>query len=84
VGFQIALTPEQVSEMWAYLRGCVNEVESYLRADDIDGANDFMDKVMKDGGKGAHDLVLDAIAGLRGQANWRTFTMRECEACPED
>lgn len=77
VGFQITLTEDQVSQMWAYLARCVNEVESYLRGDDITGANAFMDQVLNEAGKGCHDLVLDTIARLRGQADWRTFTPRE-------
>jgi hypothetical protein len=77
VGFQITLTEDQVAQVWAYLRGCVAEVESLLSGDDIDGANDFMDQVLKDGGQGCHDLVLDTIARIRGQANWRTFIPRE-------
>ncbi|WP_158853172.1 hypothetical protein [Saccharothrix deserti] len=77
MGFQITLTEDQVSQMWAYLAHCVNEVESYLRDDDITGANAFMDRVLNDAGKGCHDLVLDTIARLRGQTAWRTFISRE-------
>ncbi|KOX33783.1 hypothetical protein ADK67_05450 [Saccharothrix sp. NRRL B-16348] len=73
MGFQITLTEEQVSQMWAYLARCVNEVESYLRDGDIAGANAFMDEVLNEAGKGCHDLVLDTSARLRGQADWRTF-----------
>lgn len=77
MGFQITLTEEQIAQMWAYLRRCVAEVESFLDADDIDGANEFMDQVLRDTGEGTHDLVLDTIARLRGQAGWRTFVPRE-------
>ena len=77
MGFQITLTSEQKAQMWAYLRRKVNEVESHLRADDINGANDLMDGVVNDAGMGAHDLILDAIAGLRGQTGWRTFVPRD-------
>ncbi|WP_033438398.1 hypothetical protein [Saccharothrix sp. NRRL B-16314] len=71
--FQITLTEDQVTQLWAYLRRCVAEVESYLAADDLDGANDFMDQVVADAGQGCHDLVLDTIARIRGQVGWRTF-----------
>ncbi|MEU4801222.1 hypothetical protein [Actinosynnema sp. NPDC023587] len=77
MGFQITLTEAQVAQLWAYLRRCVNEVESYLRADDISGANTFMDQVVNEGGKGCHDLVLDAVARIRGQSDWRTFISHE-------
>ena len=73
MGFKITLTEDQVSQMWAYLARCVNEVESYLRDDDITGANAFMDQVLHDAGRGCHDLVLDTTARLRGQTDWRTF-----------
>ncbi|MFI9008853.1 hypothetical protein ACIGNX_16665 [Actinosynnema sp. NPDC053489] len=73
MGFKITLTEDQVSQMWVYLARCVNEVESYLRDDDITGANAFMDQVLKEAGKGCHDLVLDTTARLRGQTGWRTF-----------
>lgn len=64
---------EQVLQLQAYLRRCVNEVEGYLAADDIDGANDYMNRVRAEGGQGCHDLVLDAVARRRGQAQWRMF-----------
>lgn len=80
MSFQITLTDEQKAQMWAYLRTAVNEVESYLRSSDIDGANDFMNQVIDEAGLGAHDIVLDVIANLRGQSGWRTFVPREVDA----
>ncbi|NUT91241.1 MAG: hypothetical protein HOY78_04350 [Saccharothrix sp.] len=77
MGFEITLTEDQMVHIWAYLRRCVNEVESYLRNDDVTGANAFMDRVLSEAGRGCHDLVLDTIARLRGQAAWRTFIPRE-------
>ena len=77
MGFRITLTEDQVSQMWAYLARCVNEVESYLRDDDVAGANAFMDQVLTETGKGCHDLILDTVARLRGQTAWRTYISRE-------
>ncbi|MFE2750464.1 hypothetical protein ACFXGA_00510 [Actinosynnema sp. NPDC059335] len=77
MGFKITPTEDQVAQVWAYLASCVNEVESYLRDDDITGANAFMDQVLNEAGKGCHDLILDTAAKLRGQTNWRTFVPRE-------
>ena len=77
MGFKITLTEDQVSQVWAYLTRCVDEVESYLRDGDITGANAFMDEVTDEAGKGCHDLILDAVAKTRGHASWRTLIPRE-------
>ncbi|GAA1308083.1 hypothetical protein [Saccharothrix xinjiangensis] len=77
MSFQITLTEDQVAQLWTYLAHCVNEVESHLRGGDTAGANAFMDQVMHDAGEGCHDLVLDTVARIRGQADWRTFIPRE-------
>ncbi|MER5263080.1 hypothetical protein ABTZ99_13525 [Actinosynnema sp. NPDC002837] len=83
MSFRITLTEEQVSQLWGYLRRCVAEVESYLAADDLDGANSFMNQVVIEAGQGCHDLVLDTIARIRGQVAWRTFVPDVRDGEPE-
>jgi hypothetical protein len=77
MSIKIELTDEQKAQMWDYLARCVNEVESHLRVDDVVGANDLMDAIEREAGTGVHEIVLNVVANLRGQSDWRTFVPRE-------
>ncbi|XVV05822.1 hypothetical protein ACQPW3_10700 [Actinosynnema sp. CA-248983] len=76
MSFQMILTEAQKEHLRTYLRRCVADVEAHLRAGDLDGANAYMDDVLAKAGQGAHDLVLDTMARLRGQPRWRTYIPR--------
>jgi hypothetical protein len=62
---------EAAAQVTAYMQRAVHLVGEHLRAGDVEGANEVMDTVADNAGRGCHDLVLDAVARRFGQVNWR-------------
>lgn len=65
---------EAAAQVREYMRRTVQLVGAHLMAGDVEGANEVMDTVMANAGRGLHDLILDDIARRFGQVNWRIAT----------
>jgi hypothetical protein len=72
MGARMPQSPQEArAQVMAYMRAKVGEVGSFLRAADVEGANDLMDQVVREAGTGCHDLILDAVARCYGEPSWR-------------
>ena len=62
---------EAAVQVRTYMARTIKLVGAHLEAGDVAGANEVMDTVIDQAGRGVHDLVLDRIALRFGQVSWR-------------
>ncbi|GAB2964559.1 hypothetical protein GCM10027184_10570 [Saccharothrix stipae] len=62
---------EAAAQVRAYMQRTVRLVGAHLRAGDVEGANEVMNTVVDNAGRGVHDLILDTIARRFGEVSWR-------------